>query len=123
DWPPRPATTSLAAAADGSVMPVTNIKVASYFGFQPGEQFKVDANTPSEETETVTKVGSASAQSTLAAPVHAGDTEICLASATNFKNGDPLTLDTGAGQESSLKIAQVGINAGTTATTLASAVP
>ena len=118
DFPTLPAATSLVAGADGGA---SNIKVASFFGFQPGEQFKIDANTPNEETATVSKVGSAAMSTTLAAPAHAGDKAVYLESTTNLRAGDTLTLDTGAGQES-LPVTQVGNAAGTTATTLATAI-
>jgi hypothetical protein len=118
NFPTLPAATSLVAAAGGASAPATNIKVASFFGFQPGEQMKIEAGTANEETATVTKVGTAAAASTLAVPARAGDTRIYLTDTTNFRGGDTLTIGTGAGQDVNIRVAQVGNPAGTQATTL-----
>ena len=118
NFPTLPAATSLVAATGGASTPATNIKVASFFGFQPGEQMKIEAGTGNEETTTVTKVGTAAAASTLAVPARAGDTRIYLTDTTNFRGGDTLTVGTGAGQDMSIPVVQVGNPAGTQATTL-----
>ena len=77
----------------------TNIKVASVAGLTVGDPLTIDTGA-GQETATLQAIGTAAVTpTTLALPSTAGATNIKVASVTGLTVGDPLTIDTGAGQE------------------------
>jgi hypothetical protein len=115
----RPKTiTEVTPAADDTtlVAPVspgaTNVKLASVTNLYPGDTIDVDTGA-GVESRTVTEVGTAAGPATtLAAPAGVGDTNVKVTSVgracnpgasctgtTTFVIGQPLLIDTGAGQQ------------------------
>lgn len=84
----------------------TNLPVTNAAGFVAGEKMGIDAGG-NYEVVTVTAVGKAATQTTLAAAAKAGATNIKLAATANLSPGDTLTVDTGARKEL-VKAASVG---------------
>jgi len=75
-----------------------NLPVTSASGFVVGEKIGIDAGGK-YEVATVTAVGKAATQTTLAAPAAAGATSLRLAAVANLSAGDMLTIDTGSRRE------------------------
>ena len=121
--PPADTTTLVAPADIGA----TNVKLAGVTNLYPGDTIDVGAGA-GMESRTVTAVGTAAGPATtLAAPAAAGDTDIKVTSVgsacnaggsctgtTSFVIGQPLLIDTGAGQQA-VTVTQVG-TAGATGT-------
>ncbi len=84
----------------------TNLPVTDATGFAPGEKIGIDIGGK-YELATVTEVGKAATQTTLAAAAAAGTTNIKIAADKNITVGDPLTLATGSRKEVT-KVASVG---------------
>jgi non-reducing end alpha-L-arabinofuranosidase len=84
----------------------TNVPVASATGFEVGQKIGIDVGGH-YEVATVTAVGKAATQTTLAAPAVAGATDIKLAATSNLTAGDTLTIGTG-GRKERVKVAIVG---------------
>jgi len=84
----------------------TNIPVMNAAGFVVGEKIGIDAGGK-YEIVTVTAVGKAGTQTTLAVAPKPGDTNIKLADVANLTVGDVLTLGTGARMEK-IKVAAIG---------------
>ncbi len=84
----------------------TNLPVHSAEGFAVGEKISIDlgGNT---EIATVTSVGKAATQTTLAASTTAGATNIKLTALANVSAGDTLTISTGQRMERAV-VASVG---------------
>ncbi|MFB3778172.1 MAG: arabinofuranosidase catalytic domain-containing protein [Bryobacteraceae bacterium] len=76
----------------------TNLPVTSAAGFEVGQKIGIDIGG-NYEVATVTAVGNAATQTTLAAAAAAGATNIKVAAIANLAVGDTLTLDTGARKE------------------------
>jgi alpha-L-rhamnosidase len=111
------ANTSLSAAAPADA---TTVKVASVSNLAAGRVLTIGSGSD-QEAVTIAGVGSAAAANTaLAAPVAAGDTNIPVASVSGYTVGAPLTIDTGSAQESTT-ISSVGTAAGAATTLFASA--
>jgi non-reducing end alpha-L-arabinofuranosidase len=79
----------------------TNIKVTSVADISVGDKIRLDIDSKSHGIEivTVTKVGTQSDRTTLAADVSAGTTKIKVRGVNGFKVGDKLTVGTPANQE------------------------
>ena len=84
----------------------TNIPVMSAAGFAVGEKMGIDAGGR-HEIVTVTAVGKAGTQTTLAVASKAGDTNIKVAAVTNLTVGDALIVGTGARMEK-VKVESIG---------------
>jgi hypothetical protein len=84
----------------------TNIPVTSAAGFEVGQKIGIDMGG-NYELATVTAVGKAATQTTLAAAAVAGATNIKVAAASNITEGDTLTVGTGGCKEL-VKVASVG---------------
>ncbi|MGE5489032.1 MAG: arabinofuranosidase catalytic domain-containing protein [bacterium] len=84
----------------------TNLPVTSAAGFEVGQKIGIDVGG-NYEVVTVTAVGKAATQTTLAAAATAGATNIKVAANSNMTVGDTLTIDTGARKEL-VKIAKIG---------------
>jgi len=76
----------------------TNLPVTNATGFEAGQKIGIDLGG-NYEVATVTKVGMAATQTTLAAAAKVGDTIIKVASNNNMTVGDTLTLGTGSRKE------------------------
>lgn len=76
----------------------TNLPVTSAVGFEVGQKIGLDLGG-NPEVATVTAVGKAATQTTLAATASAGATSLRLAAAANLSSGDTLTIDTGGRKE------------------------
>jgi hypothetical protein len=76
----------------------TNLPVTNASGFVVGERIGIDVGG-NYEVATVTAVGKAATQTTLAAAATAGATSLKLASVANLSVGDTLTVDTGSRKE------------------------
>jgi hypothetical protein len=96
----------------------TNLPVTNAAGFEVGQKIGIDIGG-NYELATVTAVGKAATQTTLAAAAAAGAASIKVAANANMTAGDTLTIGTGARKEL-VKIASVGTpGAGGTGVTLA----
>ncbi|HYE87445.1 MAG TPA: lamin tail domain-containing protein, partial [Vicinamibacterales bacterium] len=84
----------------------TNLPVHSADGFAVGEKISIDLGGATE-IATVTSVGKAATQTTLAAPSTPGATNIKLAALANVSAGDTLTVGTGQRMERAV-VAAVG---------------
>jgi len=84
----------------------SNLPVASAAGFTEGQKIGIDLGGKYEEA-TVTAVGKAATQTTLAVAAFAGATNIKLAADTDISPADTLTISTGARKEI-VKVAKVG---------------
>jgi hypothetical protein len=101
-------TTTLARAANAGD---ANVRVGTVAPFYVGSPITVDTGTGAE-TRTVTAVGiGAATNTTLILPSAPGDTTVNVASVAGYTVGSPLTIDTGAGAETST-ISAVGTAAG-----------
>ncbi len=76
----------------------TNLPVTSAAGFEAGQKIGLDLGGH-PEVATVTAVGKAATQTTLATAASAGATSLRLAAAANLTAGDTLTIDTGGRKE------------------------
>ena len=76
----------------------TNLPVTNATGFEVGQKIGIDLGG-NYEVATVTAVGKAATQTTLAVPAKAGDTIIKVAANSNMTVGDTLTIDTGSRME------------------------
>jgi sRNA-binding protein len=76
----------------------TNLPVTNAAGFVVGEKIGIDAGG-NYELATVTSVGKAGTQTTLAAPAAAGSTKIHVEASANISAGDSLTVGTGGRKE------------------------
>jgi hypothetical protein len=76
----------------------TNIPVTNAAGFEVGQKIGIDLGG-NYEVSTVTAVGKASTQTTLAVPAKAGDIIIKTVANSNMTVGDTLTINTGARKE------------------------
>jgi non-reducing end alpha-L-arabinofuranosidase len=76
----------------------TNVPVASASGFEVGQEIGLDVGGR-DERATVTAVGKAATQTTLAATAVAGATNIKVAASSDMTTGDTLTIGTGARKE------------------------
>src|SRR5262249_24316993 len=86
-----------------------NIKVTSVGNISVGDKIRLDIDSVGHgiETVTVTRVGTQSTRTTLAATANAGATNINIRSANGFVVGDKLTVGTPANRET-LTITAVG---------------
>jgi hypothetical protein len=84
----------------------TNLPVTNVAGFEVGQKIGIDIGG-NYELATVTAVGKAATQTTLAAAATAGATNIKVAATSNMTAGDTLTVGTG-GRKEVVKIASVG---------------
>ena len=84
----------------------TNLPVRSAAGFAVGQKIGIDVGG-NYELATVTAVGKAATQTTLAAPAVAGATNLKLAASANMTAGDTLTVGTG-GRKELVTVASVG---------------
>jgi len=84
----------------------TNLPVATTAGFADGQKIGIDFGGKYEEA-TVTAIGKAATQTTLAASASAGATNIKLAADADVSAGDTLTISTGSRKEI-VKVARVG---------------
>ena len=101
-------TTALTVGANTGV---SNVKVASVAPFYAGSPVTVDTGTAGE-TRTVTTVGTSAAPNTsLVLGAAPGETNVAVANVAGYTNGSPLTVDTGAGAETTT-ISAVGTAAG-----------
>jgi hypothetical protein len=75
-----------------------NIPVTNAAGFEVGQKIGIDLGG-NYEVATVTAVGKASTQTTLAVPAKAGDVIIKVAANSNMTVSDTLTINTGARME------------------------
>jgi len=76
----------------------TNLPVTNGTGFVVGQKIGIDLGG-NYEVATVTSVGMAATQTTLAAAAKAGDTTIKLAAVSNITAGDTLIINTGTRKE------------------------
>ncbi len=76
----------------------TNLPVTNAAGFEVGQKIGIDVGG-NYEIATVTAVGKAATQTTLATAAKAGDTTIRLGSVSNITVGDTLTISTGSRKE------------------------
>ena len=78
-----------------------NIKVTNVANISAGDQIRLDIDSVGHgiETVTVTKVGTASSRTALAADVSAGATSVRVRSANGFVVGDTVTIGTPANRE------------------------
>lgn len=84
----------------------TNLPVTNAIGFEVGQKIGIDIGG-NYELATVTAVGKAATQTTLAAAAAAGATQIKVEANANMTVGDTLTVGTGARKEL-VKIADLG---------------
>ena len=84
----------------------TNVPVTSAAGFEVGQKIGIDIGGY-YEVATVTAVGKAATQTTLAAPAVSGANSIKLAATANLTAGDTLTIGTG-GRKERVTVASVG---------------
>ncbi|MEO8595160.1 MAG: arabinofuranosidase catalytic domain-containing protein [Candidatus Solibacter sp.] len=84
----------------------TNLPVTNAAGFEVGQKIGIDIGG-NYEVATVTAVGKAATQTTLAAAAAAGATNIKVTANVNMTAGDTLTVGTGAHKET-VKVASVG---------------
>ncbi|MBV9550909.1 MAG: lamin tail domain-containing protein [Alphaproteobacteria bacterium] len=84
----------------------TNIQVASAAGFEAGQKIGIDLGGRYEEA-TVTSVGKAATQTTLAANAVAGATNLKLMALADITAGDSLIIGAGAHKET-VKVVAVG---------------
>ena len=87
----------------------TNIKVTSVANITAGDKIRLDIDSVGHgiETVTVTKVGTQSSRTSLAANASAGATNVNVRNVNGFVVGDKLTIGTPANQET-VTIAAVG---------------
>ena len=108
--PAAPMTTLFVPVSTGPWITIpagsTNLPVTSAAGFEVGQKIGIDIGG-SYELATVTAVGNAATQTTLAAAAVAGATNIKVAAASNIMQGDTLTVGTG-GRKELVKVASVG---------------
>jgi hypothetical protein len=76
----------------------TNVPMTSAAGIEVGQKIGIDVGG-NYEVATVTAVGTAATQTTLAAPAAAGDANIKVADNSEMTVGDTLTIGTGARKE------------------------
>ena len=76
----------------------THLPVTNAAGFEVGQKIGLDLGG-NHEVATVTAVGKAATQTTLAAAASAGATSLRVAAAANLSVGDTLTIDTGGRKE------------------------
>jgi hypothetical protein len=88
----------------------TNLPVTTAAGFTTGEKIGIDIGG-NYEIATVTAVGNAGTQTTLAAAASAGATNLKLAADANITAGDTLTVGTGSRKETAV-VASVGTTGG-----------
>ena len=98
----------------------TNVPVTNAAGFEVGQKIGIDIGGH-YEVATVTAVGKAATQTTLAAPAVSGANNVKLAATANLTAGDTLTIGTG-GRKERVKVASVG-TAGATGTGVDLAAP
>ncbi len=96
DFVTSPATTLSFASGAG----VTNIKVASVEGFNPGETIRIDSGANLETAEIAT-VGTAGA-TTVSAETAAGATAIPVANARGFNDGQTIAIGSGTNSETAV---------------------
>ena len=84
----------------------TNLPVANATGFEVGQRIGIDVGG-NYELATVTAVGKAATQTTLAAAAVAGATNIKVAASADMTVGDTLTVGTG-GRKELVTVASVG---------------
>ena len=84
----------------------TNAPVTNATGFEVGQKIGIDIGGH-YEVATVTAVGKAATQTTLAAPAVVGREHVKLAATSNLTAGDTLTVGTG-GRKERVKVASVG---------------
>jgi hypothetical protein len=84
---------------------VTNIKVVSVAGFEPGQKIMVDSGVD-QETAVIAAVGTAGA-TTVRTAADAGAIVVPVASATGFNVGQTISIDTGTNAEQAT-IASIG---------------
>jgi hypothetical protein len=84
----------------------TTLPVANASGFEVGQKIGIDVGG-NYELATVTAVGKAATQTTLAAPAVAGATNIKVAAGAAMTAGDTLTVGTG-GRKELVKVTSVG---------------
>ncbi len=100
----------------------TNLPVTSATGFVAGQKIGIDIGG-NYEVATVTSVGGAATQTTLAAAAGAGATNIKVADDANMTAGDALTVGTG-GRKEVVRVSAVGtLGAGGTGVDLRDAAP
>ncbi|HUO36884.1 MAG TPA: arabinofuranosidase catalytic domain-containing protein, partial [Mycobacterium sp.] len=108
--PAAPMTTLFVPVSTGPWITIpagsTNVPVTSAAGFEAGQKIGIDIGG-SYEWATVTAVGKAATQTTLAAAAVAGATNIKVAAVSNIMEGDTLTVGTG-GRKELVKVASVG---------------
>jgi non-reducing end alpha-L-arabinofuranosidase len=108
-------TTVFAPVSTGPWMTIpagsTNLPVTSAAGFEVGQKIGIDIGG-NYELATVTAVGKAATQTTLAAAAVAGATNIKVAANGNMTVGDTLTVGTG-GRKELVSIASVGASGAT----------
>ena len=110
-----PATALAAAAAAGAA----SVSVNSVTGFFTGGPLTIGSGT-SQESATITAVGTPAASSNLYAAASPGDTNVKVTSVANLAAGSPVTIDPGPSQEQ-VTITSVG-TAGTNSTLTAGTV-
>jgi hypothetical protein len=86
----------------------TNLAVANTGGFEAGQKIGIDLGG-NYEVATVTAIGKAATQTTLAASAAAGVTNIKVAADSNLSVGETLTVGTGPRKEL-VKVANIGTN-------------
>jgi alpha-L-rhamnosidase len=89
-----PSTTLAAAASPGA----TNVSVNSVTGFYAGGPLTIDSGA-SQESATITNVGTPATSLNLYAAAAAGDTNITVTSVANLSVGSPITIDPGTNQD------------------------
>lgn len=115
--PTAPVTATVGTADDAGLLPssnvtvataagATNVKVDNVNGAAVGDQVTIGLGQ-SGETVTLSTIGTATAQTTLVAPVVAGATRLYLASVAGLAVGSPVTLGT-----ASVNVTEVGTAAG-----------
>jgi hypothetical protein len=96
DFVTTPATTLSAASAAG----VSNVKVASVTGFEPGQTIRIDTGG-NLENATIATVGTAGA-TTAESAISAGATAIPVANPMGFTPGESITIDSGENAETAV---------------------
>jgi len=108
--PATPMTTLFVPVSTGPRITIpagsTNLPITSAAGFEAGQKIGIDIGG-NYELATVTAVGKAATQTTLAAAAVAGAINIKLLAVSNIVEGDTLTLGTG-GRKELVKVASVG---------------
>jgi hypothetical protein len=108
--PAAPMTTLFVPVSTGPWITIpagsTNLPVTNAAGFEAGHKIGIDIGG-NYELATVTAVGKAATQTTLAAAAVAGATNIKVVAVSNIVEGDTLTVGTG-GRKELVKVASVG---------------